>query len=178
VTEALYLALHDSLWAFVRRRVSSDADADDVVQDVFLRMHTRMHTLDDQSSARAWAFAIARNALIDHHRRQARAPETLAHEPAAPEVDELDGLEADVAAFLGVLLHELPAADRQALELTDLGALSQQQAATTLGLSPSGMRSRVQRGRRRLRTALEQCCRIELDRRRQVIACESDDDCC
>jgi len=90
VTEALYLALHDSLWAFVRRRVSSDADADDVVQDVFLRMHTRMHTLDDQSSARAWAFAIARNALIDHHRRQARAPETLAHEPAAPEVDELE----------------------------------------------------------------------------------------
>ena len=57
---------------------------------------------------------------------------------------------------------------RQAINLVDLEGLAQHEAAARLGLSVSGMKSRVQRGRRQLRDMLEACCTIELDRRRGV----------
>ena len=61
------------------------------------------------------------------------------------------------------MLARLPEDYRTALELTDLGELTQEQAAAQFGLSTSGMKSRVQRGRRMLRTEVGRCCRIELD---------------
>ena len=63
------------------------------------------------------------------------------------------------------LLAMVPDSYRSALELTDLGGLTQDQAAAQLGLSSSGMKSRVQRGRRMLRDGVGKWCRIELDAR-------------
>lgn len=162
--------LYERIWAFVRRRVSSEAEADDLTQQVFERMLARADQLDDVARMRSWAFAIARNAVIDHHR--GRTPEPLEHEPAQPAGDDDEGLDLAVASWLRAELPELPEPYREALELTDLGGLSQQEAARKLGLSPSGMRSRVQRGRKMLRTRLEQCCRVELDRRKGLVDCE------
>jgi hypothetical protein len=62
-------------------------------------------------------------------------------------------------------LARVPDDYRRALELTDPGELTQEQAAAALGLSTSGMKSRVQRGRRMLRTEISRCCRLELDAR-------------
>jgi RNA polymerase sigma-70 factor (ECF subfamily) len=67
------------------------------------------------------------------------------------------------------MIERLPGEYRQAVILVDLEGLAQQKAATQLGLSLSGMKSRVQRGRRQLKGMLEACCTIELDRRRGVI---------
>ena len=63
----------------------------------------------------------------------------------------------------------LPDDYRAALELTDLGELTQEQAAAQLGISTSGMKSRVQRGRRMVRTEVGRCCRVELDARGALV---------
>lgn len=160
--------LYERIWAFVRRRVGSEAEADDLTQQVFERMLARADQLEDVERLQSWAFAIARNAVIDHHRK--RTPEPLEHEPATAEPDP--GVGQAVAGWLTTELPKLPEPYREALELTDLGGLTQHEAAQRLGLSPSGMRSRVQRGRKLLRTRLEQCCRVELDRRKGVVDCE------
>lgn len=59
----------------------------------------------------------------------------------------------------------MPEHYRRALELTDLGGLTQERAAAQLGLSTSGMKSRVQRGRRLLREEVTRCCEVALDSR-------------
>jgi len=171
LTDAFATAWYDRLWAFVRGRVGGDADADDITHDVLLRMHTRRGQLEDGAKLKGWMYAIARNAIVDHHRARRRDPEELAHEPVA-DADEESDIAIFVAEWLAESLPALPDESRQALELTDLGDMSQAAAAEHLGISKSGMRSRVQRGRKRLKRVLDSCCQVELDRRRHVVSCE------
>ncbi|MCA9715975.1 MAG: sigma-70 family RNA polymerase sigma factor, partial [Myxococcales bacterium] len=131
---------------------------------------------------------IARNVVADHYRRgsgraaartvgdeavdpvaQARGELALGKQPALdPESHEAREQHARLAQWLGAVVRELPPRYREAIELVDFEGLSQREAAERLGLSHSGLKSRVQRGRALLRRALERCCDVELDRRGRV----------
>jgi RNA polymerase sigma-70 factor (ECF subfamily) len=77
-------------------------------------------------------------------------------------------LRTELAGCLRPMIERLFGEYRQAVILIDLEGLTQQEAAAQLGLSLSGMKSRIQRGRRQLKGMLEACCTIELDQRRGV----------
>ena len=162
-TDAALIA--DSVRAFVVRRVRRAEDAEDVTQDALLRLYRGATSLRDEQALQAWMYRIAESAVVDHYRRSGHRPEPVAPEdlpPAAAEVEAPQAV-AELAECLPPLLARIPDDYRAALELTDLGELTQQQAAEQLGISTSGMKSRVQRGRRMLRTEIGRCCRIELD---------------
>ncbi len=163
------------LRAFIRQRVACDADADDVLQDVLLKMHSGLPTLRQHQRLSPWVFQIARNSLVDHFRKRG----SLAAAMIAPErvtSDEDDEphreLQAALSQYVASIVADLPSPYREAITLTEIEGLSQKDAAAMLGIEPSSMRSRVQRGRARLRKMLDECCKIELDARGQVIACE------
>jgi RNA polymerase sigma-70 factor (ECF subfamily) len=165
--------LERKLRPFVARRVRVEADVDDVVQDVFLRMQRGLTDLRDEDRFGPWVYRIARSAVVDHRRRALRHP--IADEPPSDSSDESepdDGVEAMLASYVAPFIAMLRSPYREALTLTELEGLTQKQAADMLGISLSGMKSRVQRGRRELRRALEDCCKIALDARGRVIACE------
>lgn len=158
---------------FVARRVRSTADVDDVVQEVFLRIQRGAAALRDDDRFGPWVYQVARSAIVDHHRAAARSPlsDRTPDERAADEPEE--GAAAEVlAGYVAVLVEMLPPTYREALTLTELQGVSQKDAAHRLGISVSGMKSRVQRGRAQLREALEACCSIALDVRGRVLACE------
>ncbi len=191
-TERLWHEMHDRLLAFIRDRVDSTDDAEDILQDVFARVHKNIDTLKDDQSVTAWMFRIARNAITDYHRGRAtaaRAMIRLAEDApgTSEDIDESDPTAeagADFTRCLQPLLNELPTEYRRALELTELGGLTQKDAAEQLGLSVSGMKSRVQRGRGKLKDALLDCCSVEFDRRGGVVdyhqreGCECEDCTC
>jgi RNA polymerase sigma-70 factor, ECF subfamily len=162
-------AIADALRRFIRRRVRHPQDAEDITQDALMRLYRAAPDLQDERALEGWMYRIARTAIIDHHRRAASRPEPVDIErgPVEPIADEPDEPRADEAltSCLGVLLERVPEHYRRALELTDLGGLTQQQAAAQLGLSTPGMKSRVQRGRRLLREEITRCCEIALDAR-------------
>ena len=180
--------LHERLRAFVRRRVHDEGDADEIAQEVLVRLHQGLPALRDDERLDAFAYAIARNAIIDHYRSRAARREAPTDPAALPEVaddppgDEPEG-RAQLARCLAPLVARLPEPYREALLLTDLGALSQAEAARRLGLSAPGMKSRVQRGRARLGEQLASCCAVSLDAARQIdevrrvgpCACAADD---
>jgi RNA polymerase sigma-70 factor, ECF subfamily len=150
----------------VARRVRPQ-DAEDVTQDALLRLHRSATSLKDEDALEAWMYRIARNTIIDHHRRAAVRPDPIDPDDVAAlpatEADAEPDAGASLAACLAPLLARVPDDYRQALELTDLGGMTQDEAAAQLGLSTSGMKSRVQRGRPMLRTEVGRCCRVELD---------------
>jgi RNA polymerase sigma-70 factor (ECF subfamily) len=169
------------LYPFVRKRVASDADADDVLQDVLLRMHRGLPSLQDETRMAAWMYRIARTSIADHQRARARHP--LAKVGELPELlgasegaDE-DAVSRMVAQYLSLLIVRLPSPYREAITLTELEGRSQREAAKMLGVSVSCIKSRVQRGRAKLRELLEKCCEIALDSRGKIIACEPRSDC-
>jgi RNA polymerase sigma-70 factor (ECF subfamily) len=174
----LWADVHERLRAFVGRRVSDPHAADDLAQDVLLRLHGSMDRLRDDERLDAFGYAIARNAITDFYRARARAretpsaPETLTANidaSPAPESPE-DGAEArqQLARCLEPLVRRLSPAYREALMLTDLGDLSQVDAAHRVGLSVPGMKARVQRARSQVRVLLGECCEVALDPSRRV----------
>lgn len=170
--------LEATLRPFIARRIRVAADVDDVLQDVFLRMQRGLAGLRDDERFGPWAYQVARSAIADHLRTAARHP-TSDVSPVAVEAlsaggaDAADGAtEREVARYVTPFVAMLPSPYREALTLTELEGLTQREAAVLLGLSLSGMKSRVQRGRLLLRRALEDCCHIALDARGGVIGCE------
>ena len=159
---AMLAELRAALLGWVRGRLPSEADAEDVVQDVLERLARRGS--EDLEDVRAFVWRSARNAITDHHRRRAsrgRTAEALAWQPSDDGPQDVD--RAFLAACMEPFVHRLDEPYRQALMLTDLGGISQSQAARELGLSPSGMKSRVQRGRALLRADLLACCSVAVD---------------
>mgnify|MGYP001212166500 CR=1 FL=1 len=177
--QEMWQDIHVALRAFIVKRVINEAEADDIVQDVWLKMQRGLGGLKDQNRLISWIYQIARHAIIDHYRapgRRREMPAGLAADlesyPSSatmPTTSEDSGqLRKELAGCLRPMIERLSEEYRQAVVLVDLEGLTQQAAATQLGLSLSGMKSRVQRGRRQLKEMLEACCTIELDRRRGV----------
>jgi RNA polymerase sigma-70 factor, ECF subfamily len=148
------------LHAWLIRRLGDANDAEDVLQDVFLKALDRKHQFCEMANARAWLFAVTRNALVDRLRLrkdQVELPEDLAapHMEPVP-VDTL-------AECLPRALAELSPEDREALTLCDLEGLNQDAYAQLKGLTLPGAKSRIQRARRRLREHLATACQVRLD---------------
>lgn len=159
-------AFHAKLRRYVQRRVAPEA-ADDVVGDVLLRLVEHREALRAAASPTAWMFRVAANAITDHYRRAAiekrlrsGADPGSPPDPPAPHAPE-NSAPAELARCMIPMIRGLPAPYAEALMLTDIEGLTQAQAARRLGLSTSGMKSRVQRGRAKLRETLLRCCRIE-----------------
>jgi RNA polymerase sigma-70 factor (ECF subfamily) len=166
--------VQQKLRPFVARRVGSPSDVDDVLQEIFLRMQRGLSGLRDDDRFGPWVYQVARSAIADHRRAAMRHP--LASDDYAtdtPEPEEPDdSAAAELAHYIAPFVAMLPSPYREALTLTELEGLTQKEAAEMLGISLSGMKSRVQRGRAQLRAALDACCHIALDARGHVLSCE------
>lgn len=165
-TEEVWEEFSERLRSFIRARVASDTDADDVLSDVFFRVHTRIDTLRDDAKVASWLYQVTRNSVIDYYRRRRdRADLVDLPEPERPDSDA----EQLIASGLREMIEELPDKYRDALMMTEFQGVSQVQMAERLGLSVSGAKSRVQRARGMLRDELLACCHFEFDRRGHVI---------
>jgi RNA polymerase sigma-70 factor (ECF subfamily) len=164
---SVYQAFHARLRAFTLRQVSDPDVADDILQEVYLRIHAHIEDLRDTDRLESWIFQVTRNAIADYYRR-ARPQDVLPDSLPAPMDDEPDTA-SELAASIGDMLRCLPRKYRQALELTDMQGLSQADLAERLGISLSGAKSRVQRAREKLKQALLDCCHFEFDRYGRVI---------
>lgn len=134
------------------RGLSGSADvAEDLAQDVFLRVVRGANEYRPQDRERPWLFRIARNAFIDHVRRVGTRPATAALESA-------DGTARaatqDLRVELRRALAELPENERDAFLLAEIGGLSYAEIAETLGVTIPSVRSSIYRARLALRAAL------------------------
>jgi RNA polymerase sigma-70 factor (ECF subfamily) len=168
--------LEARLRPYVARRVASAADVDDILQNVFVRVHQGLATLDDAERFGAWVYRIAERLIIDGARKRAREPWTavaeLPERPHTTLVGDAEELQAALGECIALFVARLPSPYREAVTLTELQGLTQSEAADMLGISLSGMKSRVQRGRAKIRAMFDECCRISLDCRGRVVACE------
>jgi RNA polymerase sigma-70 factor (ECF subfamily) len=174
--QEVWMEVRGRLRAFIARRVAADAAVDDLLQEVFLKIHDKIDQMQDPRRLVSWIFTVTRHAIIDYYRtshRHRELPAGLATDveklmaTGEPE-DESDEPRMQLASCLRPMVDQLAPEYRDALTLVELDGLTQQAAASKLGLSLSGMKSRVQRGRQQLKALLQDCCLIQLDARRGV----------
>jgi RNA polymerase sigma-70 factor, ECF subfamily len=177
-TQRAWAEHHRSLRGFIARRLPRGTDVDDVLQTLFLNFHRHFGNSEPPAAPGAWLLHAARHAIIDRYRGAARrreesvgdfdgVAELAAGQPAASP-EELTTMSP--ASCVRPLLTRLSAADRDALLLTDLGGMTQQDAAVRSGISVPGMKARVQRARRRFRAAFDACCELTFDGRGKVLS--------
>jgi RNA polymerase sigma-70 factor (ECF subfamily) len=181
-SQQLWETFNAPLLRFIQRRVPDPHSAEDILQDVFLKIHTRIDTLHQHDRIAAWIYQIARNAIADYYRAErpmTDVPETL----AAPDELVNDDVVQELLPCVAAMVNDLPDAYREALRLTEYEGLSQKELGERLGISFSGAKSRVQRARQKLRQMLLDCCHFELDQRNAIInyqprcACCTTNDC-
>ena len=169
VTRDSWQVIGQRLGAYIGRRLPAQ-EVDDVLQDVLLRIHKNVRFLSDDSRFGPWVYSVARNAVIDRLRK--KQPVSTDVEPdalsTATDGDDEQALVGCVTPFVA----RLPETYRHAITLVELQGMSQADAAEIEGLSLSGMKSRVQRGRRMLREMFEECCSLKIDARGHVMEAE------
>jgi len=187
----------DPDWAHLRAhvrgmlggRLAIGADAEDVVQEVLLRVFRGTGSLRDGDRFGSWLAAMVRNAVTDQLRARQRHPIAATADTTAIEAAEEEAAEdSDVArkgliAALRPFVERLPAIYREVITLSELEDVPHAEIARRLSISVSGVKSRVQRGREQLHKMLTDCCEISLDARGGVVDCvprqpNADVDCC
>ena len=169
--EALILPHEASLYGPAYRLTRSTSDAEDLVQDTMLRAYTRFASFRSDGSARAWLHTIMRNLFINTYRKKSREPQHISFDvlegagagagversgvtrptTTSPERLVLSKMESD--ALLRAVA-QLPAEYREAVVLADVDGLSYGEIAERLSIPVGTVRSRLNRGRKRVQRAL------------------------
>jgi len=168
MVEHLWRTYHKQFLAFILRRVSDSATAEDILQEVFIKIHTRIDTLQEDRKVKAWLFQITRNTIIDYYRRSNAVAELETPLTDLEDENNPDAL-ADIQTCIVPMIKSLPETYRDALLLSELNGLSQKELADKLHISYSAAKSRVQRGRNLLKEALRKCCSFEQDATGKII---------
>ena len=163
--------MNSELRRFIRRRVANDHVAEDLLQETFVRVHRNLGALKATEKLAAWVYQIARNVVYDHHRQGDPSWSVLSPDEAI-DTDDFQSPGCHNLSWLEPLIETLPEGYRQAVRMAELEEHSQQGIADKLGLSLSGAKSRIQRGREMLKETLQRCCTIQLDARGNVVGCD------
>jgi RNA polymerase sigma factor (sigma-70 family) len=157
--EDAFRVIHDRyearLLAYVRHMLRGSTEAEDVVQDVFLRAYGALRTGDREIAVRAWLYRVAHNRCIDYVRR-APAPPLQPDELLPGGTDPV--VEAERREDLRRLvadLHNLPEQQRSALIIRELEGLSYEELGTALGVTVPAVKSLLVRARSGLAEAAE-----------------------
>jgi RNA polymerase sigma-70 factor (ECF subfamily) len=176
-TETIWNEFSSKLRQFILLRVSDPEAAEDILQDVFIKIHNRIDTLNDQDKLESWIYQITRNAIIDYYRAQ-KVTLDLDEKLTAPEDEDAEDAEKQLAPSLKAMVNALPRDYREAILLTEFDGMSQKELGERLGISFSGAKSRVQRAREKLKGMLLDCCHFEFDHFGKVIDYKPRPDCC
>lgn len=157
-----YRALLDQVSRYLRgyykaklmRYGRNTAEAEDLVQDVLMAIHTRRHTYDPHQPFTPWMHAIARYKLIDYLRRRQGARADVPLEDAGEIVAHDDHVAVESGYDLEKLLGRLPDKMRRAIHCVKIEGLSVAETAKRCGMSESAIKVSVHRGLRALATAI------------------------
>src|SRR5882724_667327 len=159
----------DPVRRFIGARVRNDAVADDLTQEIFIKVLKQLPSVKDHRRIMGWIFQIARNVVTDYFRtlrpseryREQCAPQDWT-KPEAVEREEAE-LRDVLTSYVREVVKNLPPVYREALLLTEYEGMSQVEMAKHLGLGISAAKSRVQRARKMVREIVEKCCHVEFD---------------
>lgn len=172
----VYLEYEARLRGFVLKRVRDKSETDDILQQLYVKLYKNCEQLQDVRNLNAWLHQIARNAVYDFYRQQGRSmpigdeeklEEQFGQEPSPQESESL----------VLPLINMLPPEYAEPLRLSEIEGISQKEIAERLGMSYSGAKSRVQRGREKLRELFLECCHLELDRKGALVSATAKESC-
>ncbi|HMB62090.1 MAG TPA: RNA polymerase sigma factor SigZ [Eudoraea sp.] len=152
------------LKGFIFGKVGDESIADDILQDVFIKIMDNMDKVARAKSIQNYLYGIARNTTMDHFRK-ADKKKALEKDYAPLTDEETQSLNATIAdRCIKPFINQIPEKYRHALLKTEFEQISQKDLARELNISYSAAKSRVQRGRLKLKELILGCCNLQKDK--------------
>lgn len=162
-TALIWTGFSRNMRRYLMHRVKNRHDADDLLQEIFVKIHLKLPTLTQHESLPAWVWQLTRNTLLDYQKKRRLPLAELDGADLLPTEAAPDDFNQYLAECIRPFMDLLPPDRREALQLADLERVSQKKLAEQWGMSHSGAKSRVQRARGELHELFSQCCQIESD---------------
>lgn len=149
--------LYNPLFLFVRKRINHQEDAEDITQEVFFKLSKSRN--DQVDNLKSWVYTIAKNTITDYYRRSKMGAEEMTDDLQVTEdienaaVQELSGC---IRSYVALLPEEY----RMLMTLSELQNVPQKEIAEQLGMNYVTVRSKIQRGRKKLKDMFTDCCTI------------------
>lgn len=170
------------IYSYLLRMTNNEAEADDLTQETFVRVHRGLPAFRGESGLSTWIYRIATNVSFDHFRRRTtqQAKTAVPLEEATPNVEWVDeapsspeqlAAQSEMSACVDGFVNRLPPAYRTVLVLHDMQGLKNREIAEVLDCSLDNVKIRLHRARKKLREALDTGCDFEHDER-NVFVCE------
>ncbi|MFV2056732.1 MAG: sigma-70 family RNA polymerase sigma factor [Thiohalomonadales bacterium] len=155
--EKAWLEYKRQLLRFIRSKVETLEDAEDILNDVFLKLTkiANENALPDNISS--WLYRVSRNRIIDYYRTKKtfdQLPDGLSSESEGANVIK------QLSKCMLPMIQALPESYQQAVMLSEIGGKKYKEVSVELNLSVSAVKSRILRGREKLRKSLLRCCEI------------------
>lgn len=166
----IYKQFHSELLNYVKSKVRSREDAEDILQNVFVKISASIDKLDEDVKIKNWIFTVTRNTIIDYYRMHASKKKVAISElndeiAEVEDIDQTKGLDQCMSSMIRLLPDEY----RDIIIESEIDGIKQKDLAEKHGIAYPSMRSKVQRGRERLKRLFYNCCHIETDKLGNVI---------
>ncbi|MCF8020673.1 MAG: RNA polymerase sigma factor SigZ [Vallitaleaceae bacterium] len=176
-TNNIWNKFNYELLNYIKSKVSDQYEAEDILQDVFIKIYKNIDQLDDEAKLKSWLYKITNNTIIDWYRKRKATDINidLFDIPIRVEEDLLT-MNDEIGACLIKFLGRLPKKYRDPLEMYEFKGMKHKDISNVLSISLSGSKTRVQRARVKLREVLVACCELELDTYGNVMAYKKKED--
>jgi RNA polymerase sigma-70 factor, ECF subfamily len=165
---------HKELKAFIQNKTRNTADTEDILQDAFIRIIRYWDKVHHSQNVRLYLYGIVRNTMLDHFKHKKTVLDNSNMQELFAE-EESQNLNTTVAeCCIRPFINKLPEHYREALLITEFQNIPQKELAEKLGISYSGAKSRVQRGKEKLKELIMECCPYQSDIYGNIISNEKE----
>ncbi len=165
-TQEVWSTYQKDLKQFILSKVKEEAVADDVLQDVFIKIHTKLDTLKEETKLKSWVFTIARNVVMDYFKSKKKKIEVSEFNIGVEVFEDYSHSEKDC---LGGIIKNLPKKYRTPLFLSDIKGMKQLEIANQLNLPLSTIKSQIQRARKMITKGFMDCCGYKLNENGKLV---------
>jgi RNA polymerase sigma-70 factor, ECF subfamily len=176
--EQIWKQFNTKLKSFILSKVKDNAVADDLLQEVFIKIHRLIGQLNDENKLQAWVYQVARNTVLDYFRTQGRVSNVKIDEVEEVEEETDNQYMTETIEDMVKMMDQMPAEYCDVLCLTELGGMSHKEYAEKTGISPTAAKTRAFRARNMLKDMLMKCCHYQFDRYGTVVDIQPAGCCC
>lgn len=172
MTELIWKEFNVQLLGFIKSRINNEELAKDLLQEIFIKIHQKIDTIQNKQKITSWIYQITRNSIIDYYRKKKEDTTQLSLNINLPE--EIEPVNSDFTKCLEPFIKQLSGKDQHILNNIYFGNVSQKEYAETYNLSYSAAKSRVQRAKEKLKSSFITCCKVNSDKYGNIISHDKD----
>lgn len=149
--------LYKPLFLYIKKRINNQLDAEDLTQEVFYRLSKSNN--ENVKNVKSWVYAIAKNTIIDYYRKKKQPTQEIDSIEIQEELSENASIK-ELSNCIAPFINQLPDNYREIMKLSELEEVSQKEIAERLNMKYVTVRSKIQRGRLKLKDLFSNCCTI------------------